>query len=64
MKNAAKNRKAAIHIPKAEVSYSQGTVLASTPQHIQEPNAIPVHICIFFFLLSRNRYSILTMQTK
>ena len=36
MKNAAKIKNATIHIPKADVSYSHGTVLANNPQQTQE----------------------------
>lgn len=57
MKNAAKNKNAAIHIPKADISYSQGTVLASAPQNTQELSTKTVHICIFSFLRSRIRRS-------
>lgn len=64
MKNAAKNKNATIHIPKADVSYSHGTVLANNPQQTQEPSIITVHICIFSFLRNRIKRSILTIHTK
>lgn len=46
MKNAAKNKNATIHIPKADVSYSHGIVFAKIPQSTQELSAKTVHICI------------------
>ena len=64
MKNAAKNKNATIHIPKADTSYNHGRSREKMPQHTQEPSVIIVHSCMLSRLRRRIRRSMPAIHTR